>query len=874
MINIDDYINYKAEYSAYVKKAEISGGKLIGLCPFHSDEKYSFSVDLKTGQWYCFAEGEGGNFLDFYAKINGVDTKTAYKNLLEKYGIKESREESTKKGQNESYSLSQYAFDKHLPEQFLTKNFALSEGRDRDGTKYLKMPYYTKEKKEATYRKRYANKNFKWKYGSTGKICLYNEWNIEQIRQQGYCILVEGESDTQTLTYLNIPALGVAGASMFKPSHVESLIGLKVYIHKEPDKGGETFFNKIASVLKEAEFLGEVYVFSCGAYGAKDPSELYLKNNTGAKEVIKKALNEAEQVDLSADSTLNVIEGQPLGLAQPYGWSYSEGGIFTLDLKTLEPKLVCRTPILITKRLHSLETGEEKVEISFKRDSKWHSAVYPRSIIFTARGITVLADLGCTVTSENAKFVVRFLAALEADNIERIPKVDSAGTYGWQPGNRFIPGHDEGIVLDMQTGKESAYTTCGDYPKWKNLIDKHRENDKFRFIVAGAFTAPLLKIIKQRIFFVYNWGGSKGGKTAALKAALSVWGEPEKLMTNFNATLVGLERTAAFHCDLPLAIDERQLAGSGQQNSLEKVIYMIASGQGKIRGSKNGGLQQLQQWRTVAIATGEEPISNSSSQTGVSTRTIEIYGGPFEDESEASYMHQATALHYGFAGVDFINKIIELGDKRICELYELMHESIQAASGGKSSSHIAGIAAVALGDFLADSIIFKDIEPCVECESWQRALKMGLSILSMQMDNKEADVNENATQFIVDFINSNVGNFGANNYGTCYGYIEGDIAYIFPSILNNALEKGGFSPRKTMRYLAEKGIITIENKKYSVVKRFGGRACRFVEFNMGNIGLQDQLEFKIVEGGNSLDIPFDVTPNVTPKQMNINDVKS
>ena len=62
------------------------------------------------------------------------------------------------------------------------------------------------------------------------------------------------------------------------------------------------------------------------------------------------------------------------------------------------------------------------MEIAFKRDGTWHRAIFPRSTIFTARGITVLADLGCTITSENAKMVVRFLSALEAENIDIIQR--------------------------------------------------------------------------------------------------------------------------------------------------------------------------------------------------------------------------------------------------------------------------------------------------------------------------------------------------------------------------------------------------------------------------------------------------------------------
>lgn len=77
--------------------------------------------------------------------------------------------------------------------------------------------------------------------------------------------------------------------------------------------------------------------------------------------------------------------------------------------------MVCRTPIILTQRLRSLETGEEKIEIAFKRDDEWHRAIYPRSTIFTARGITVLADLGCTVTSENAKQVTLMMPPTQAE---------------------------------------------------------------------------------------------------------------------------------------------------------------------------------------------------------------------------------------------------------------------------------------------------------------------------------------------------------------------------------------------------------------------------------------------------------------------------
>ena len=124
-VDIDRLVDYRSEYTQYIKKAKITGDQLIGLCPFHDDKNNSFSVNLKTGQWHCFAEDRGGNFTQFYAEVNGLDTKEAYKQILEKYGVvqEEKKEESKQK---KSYTLAQYAFEKRLPEEWLKESCRLS----------------------------------------------------------------------------------------------------------------------------------------------------------------------------------------------------------------------------------------------------------------------------------------------------------------------------------------------------------------------------------------------------------------------------------------------------------------------------------------------------------------------------------------------------------------------------------------------------------------------------------------------------------------------------------------------------------------------------------------------------------------------------
>ena len=265
-VNIDNVVDYRAEYGTVIKKHKISGNQMIGLCPFHGDSNPSFTINLSTGQFECKACGEKGNYTSFYAKLNNMETKDAYKAILEKYGVADNnwQADTPKK-----YTVAEYAFMKRLPEKWLRETCCLADGKDRDGTGYVKIPYFDTEKKETTYRKRYLPKAFKWKYGSSGKIGLYGEWRLDEIRAAGYAVLVEGESDTQTMWYLRKPALGSAGASFFKAEFVDKLEGLKLYIHVEPDQGGQTFLKNITTKLKDFNFLGEVYSFSCKQFGSK-----------------------------------------------------------------------------------------------------------------------------------------------------------------------------------------------------------------------------------------------------------------------------------------------------------------------------------------------------------------------------------------------------------------------------------------------------------------------------------------------------------------------------------------------------------------------------------------------------------------------------
>ena len=118
--DLDRIVDYRREYAEYVKKARTSGDNMTGICPFHDDKNASFSVDLKTGKWHCFAEDIGGNYIDFVAKTRGISTSEAYKRIMEEYHVPMPDKAKGDRARR-SYSLEQYSFEKRIPKEFLAR---------------------------------------------------------------------------------------------------------------------------------------------------------------------------------------------------------------------------------------------------------------------------------------------------------------------------------------------------------------------------------------------------------------------------------------------------------------------------------------------------------------------------------------------------------------------------------------------------------------------------------------------------------------------------------------------------------------------------------------------------------------------------------
>ena len=73
--------------SASGSRSKRAGRRFVGLCPFHSENSPSFSVNPELGLYYCFGCQESGDAITFVRKLDGLDFPEAVERLAARAGI-------------------------------------------------------------------------------------------------------------------------------------------------------------------------------------------------------------------------------------------------------------------------------------------------------------------------------------------------------------------------------------------------------------------------------------------------------------------------------------------------------------------------------------------------------------------------------------------------------------------------------------------------------------------------------------------------------------------------------------------------------------------------------------------------------------------
>lgn len=543
----------------------------------------------------------------------------------------------------------------------------------------------------------------------------------------------------------------------------------------------------------------------------------------------RKTLKSASFVTL-ANGGVTDFEGQPAEFRLA-SWNADETGIWRKG-RDGQREYACSHPICPARLLSNIDTGEMKVELWYKRgyEGRPVTQVVDYDTIANARNIVGLAKIGIDVDSNTAKNLVAYLSEVTNLNYDRLPRTNTVSHLGW---NRegFAPFTGE-VEYDGNPNFDVTFRSIGckgDMEKWFDEVRACRAYSRaIHIITAASFASCLIEPLGILPFFVHLWSSDSGcGKTVGQMVGASVWGNPtpgENFFPSFRATTVGFELLAGFLRNIPMFIDELQLTKDKDGKSRFNV-YELASGSGKLRGTRTLGLANVPKWNICFITSGESPLVSDTDGAGALNRVIEV-------ENPAGTMciedghRTATTLkeNYGFGGKVFILKLRE--DGAIERAKELYNQFFMKCNADKTSEKQATAAAAILAaDTLASEWIFGDTP--LTADDLRDVLK----------SSSEVSMSERGYNQFCDWCMMNLNNFVREDEptpGVCYGKLQEvpadgcKVAFIYPSAFTRFCEEKRQDPKALISNLKTKGLLKLDKdgKRPTVTKLINGVVSR------------------------------------------------
>lgn len=499
----------------------------------------------------------------------------------------------------------------------------------------------------------------------------------------------------------------------------------------------------------------------------------------------------------------------------------------------------CMHPILPVEILKNVDTGEERVRLAYFKYGTWNQVTVNREVCAdNALIVKVLSKIGIEVTSENAKYLVRYISDCIGMNPAKLAPTRSINRLGWC-GNEFMPYADD-IVYDGNKEYDPIFQNVresGSFQIWKDHCGILRKNRIVRLAFAASLGSVLIEALRILPFVFHIWSGESGtGKTVAIMAAMSIWGNPKMggLVKTMDATSVNVRRTAAFLYSLPYAGDELQTVKDNKYfTNYDRFIYQITEGIDRGRGKASGGVEETKTWHNSYLFTGEEPITKSNSRAGSKNRVIEI---EVEEKllEDGNYTVSILTENYGHAGKLLVEYLQNTETKKLQEEYKGYFDAMCKLD--TTEKQAMAMACILVADRILTDVIFEDEDPLTiqDVEQYLRSAK-------------EVDIAERSYQMVLNWIARNPVRFqnpdeaDSANKGEVWGRLDMDeehperppVAVINKDVLCDFLEKSGYDYAAVSKKWAAKDrvIRNSQGKMVHQTKVYGVKAS-YIKLNM------------------------------------------
>ena len=380
------------------------------------------------------------------------------------------------------------------------------------------------------------------------------------------------------------------------------------------------------------------------------------------------------------------------------------GGVFHRgidDEGEVVERMIWHNDLYVTRRLSDPEMGEiVEMRHHLPRDGV-KTFVVPLYVmtskdeyrkVLSAQGVVAINKEVDAIMTYTQTWVKELQHSTQADNAHR--------QFGWLPDYKGFVLGDKVVFPDSTEfnapssgtrGMIEFFETKGTLEGWKEAIDFYNRPgfELHQFIACSGFGSVLMKFMPINAALLHIWSKESGfGKTHALYAALSPWGDPNKLILKERDTHNSRMNRADVMHSLPICMDE---ITNIKPTDASDMIYQITGGTQRNRMAANGNTERYRgdPWNLLFISTANCSLIDKVSMAKAmpkaeAQRVLEIETGRLfnnkNDKTLTDEFSRAIQNNYGHAGILFIQYVMQhLGETKL--LVETLQRKIDAAAG-------------------------------------------------------------------------------------------------------------------------------------------------------------------------------------------------
>lgn len=363
-----------------------------------------------------------------------------------------------------------------------------------------------------------------------------------------------------------------------------------------------------------------------------------------------------------------------------HGYGYTADGLWVGQYEgdvlsrgtVIEPFYISHAPVWVNLVSFNVESKKAVIHICYMLSpGQVQEVTIDRDLL---HGGNLARSLGVyhRFPVRSGEMMVRFKAYVEEAEkaCKRIEKFrERAGWVVDEGKTKFVLYGANGIRIRPKAGElqrmHSGLRQRGSKEEQlKVVFETLRQNPLVSVPLAASIATPMLKHLEAESSVVDIHYLSSAGKSVSAACAMSVYGDPEKLIIRWDGTPKGIEEKFNFCDGIPCHLDEA--TSVRDKRHITELVYDAGNGVGRERAKAGGGSLETGSWNTIVLSTSESSLIKLSgmSTSGLDARIIPVGGQTLQgySASEVEALSSALRKNHGWIGRDLLEYLENKAD--------------------------------------------------------------------------------------------------------------------------------------------------------------------------------------------------------------------